>query len=504
MSDLTFHVSGPLMADLPFYVRRDADDRAAAHLERMEYITLVEPRQSGKTSLINQLVARFSRDGYVFAVRDLSAAKSWAGSRKEWYGSLGRWILDQLGFITPGERPGLPSDGGSWESFLVEIARRAQAKGLRIVIVLDEVGALPPDWATDFFLVIRSVYSTRQSLTFYQHLTFIIAGAFDPRSLIRDASVSDFNVDHRIPLEDFNVAQLSTLVRLLGLPARLCEDAVARLYYWTGGQPYLCQWLCLHLRQAGRLITDENLMSLVDNGVASFLQKELQHLSRIKGLQGSPEMLAYVRLIVTDPRARFSAGLNDKHFYLAHVVGLIKTDEDGLCQIRNRLYERALAEIEDSAAAACVEMRSDPCVLPPAAGAFEYDVFVSYSREDAGWVRDKLVPYLESERVRFCIDSREFPVGEATVESAEKGVRLSQKIILVMTPAWVRSAWGKYEVLLMLTRHPSGGGRILPLMLRECVVPEVLKPFNYLDLTEDESFSTQMPILLTAIRKPLS
>lgn len=498
MSDFTFPTAGPLMDTSPFYVRREADGTAAVHLERMEYVTLAEPRQSGKTSLINQLIARYSGKGYAFAVRDLGPARSRSASPKEWYTSLGHWILERLDFVAPGDRPAAPSDGGSWESFLVEIAKRAEANGVRLAVVLDEVGAFPAELATDFFSVIRSVYSTRQSLPFYQHLTFIIAGAFDPRSLIRDKSVSDFNVDHRIHLADFSVEQISALVSHLGLPPVVGEAAAARLQYWTDGQPYLCQWLCQYLKRHGAALKGMNIEAVVDAGVDTFFQEGNQHLSGIKGLKDQPALLGYIRQLVTEPRARFSASLNDSHFFLAHVAGVIKADSNSLCQIRNRIYERALAEVESSTVVnAAAGTRG---VLTASVDDYAYDVFISYSHEDVNWVQGQLVPYLNSHGVRICIDSSNFEVGIPVLENTKNAIRLSRKIILVMTPSWVGSVWASFEALLIQTLHPSGNGRILPLLVERCEVPDHLKIFTHLDFTQPDSFNTQMPRLMAALR----
>lgn len=82
MSDNPYRTGGSLPANSPVYIQREADRKAALHLRRMDYISLIEPRQHGKTSLINQLIGQFSSYGYIFAFRDMSAAKASTGSLK--------------------------------------------------------------------------------------------------------------------------------------------------------------------------------------------------------------------------------------------------------------------------------------------------------------------------------------------------------------------------------------------------------------------------------------
>lgn len=345
MNQISYQAGGPLLADSSVYILREADEKAAAHLHRMEYVTLVEPRQHGKSSLINHLIGRFPSEEYVFAMRDLMAAKSSATSLAEWYTSLGKWILRQLRFIPRDQRPDAPTDSASWEDFLADIAESARDADKNVVIVLDEIGAMPSEWATDFFSVIRSVYTSRQSLPFWRHLTFVIAGAFDPKELIQDDTISNFNVDQRIPLDDFGLPRVKQLVAHLGLSGELTEAVARRIHYWTDGQPYLCQLLCLRLAERRELLTKCPTDGLVDEAVERFFRDDTHHLVRVRDLARNPDLLGYTRRIAVEPGSRFNAGLNDRHFYLAHINGVIKAGSDGRCQIRNRIYERALAEI---------------------------------------------------------------------------------------------------------------------------------------------------------------
>ncbi len=148
---MTFQAGGSLPGDSPVYIERDADGKAAAFLVGMNYITIIGPRQSGKTSLINHLIHNFSRSNFVFARRELNIPKSSKQSNDQWYQSLGSWILRQLSFLPRKKLPTPPIDAGSWEEFLAVIAVNAHSLNKRIVIALDEIGAIPQSIATDFF-----------------------------------------------------------------------------------------------------------------------------------------------------------------------------------------------------------------------------------------------------------------------------------------------------------------------------------------------------------------
>ena len=386
MSD-PFQVGGPLLAGSPVYIMRESDKRASDLLQRMEYITLVEPRQHGKTSLIFRLIGEFGSKMFAFALCDLMAAKVSNASCEAWYTALGLRILDQLDFIPDDRRPTPPIDSSSWETFLAAIAKESVRSGQKIVIVLDEIGAMPSEWATNFFSIIRSVYTTRQSCEYWRHLTFVISGAFNPRDLIKDKTVSNFNIDQRVNIYDFDESQVSSLVDRIGLPDREAEAAANRIYHWADGQPYLTQYLCNALTPCRADGGAELIKSLVDHAVEIFFREDTNHLSRVVELVDDPSLLAYVQKITSGTPARFSPGLNDKQFRLAHILGVIKADTQGRCRIRNRIYKRALEDCEGLVdGEEGLEKTEDQQLTgeyPEPRRPLRFSIFVSYSHKDA-------------------------------------------------------------------------------------------------------------------------
>ena len=132
---------------------------------------------------------------------------------------------------------------------------------------------------------------------------------------------------------------------------------------------------------------------------------------------------------------------------------------------------------------------------------FRYDAFISYSHKDRSWVRGTLLPRLEGEGLRVCIDYRDFEIGVPSLINMENAVRDSRKTLLVLTPDWVASDWTAFEALLVQTDDPIGRGkRLLPLMVQKCQLPERLRMFSYLDLTDPAEFDFQVERLLAAIR----
>jgi hypothetical protein len=152
-------------------------------------------------------------------------------------------------------------------------------------------------------------------------------------------------------------------------------------------------------------------------------------------------------------------------------------------------------------------MNRSPNATPPESSEpsddFQYDAFISYSHQDSAWVSNVLLPRLEGERLRVCIDTRDFEVGVPSLVNMENAVEHSRKTLLVLTPNWLASEWTAFESLLVQTDDPIGRGRrILPLMVEPCQdqLPKRLKIFTYLDLTDPAQLDLQMKRLMDAIR----
>lgn len=132
---------------------------------------------------------------------------------------------------------------------------------------------------------------------------------------------------------------------------------------------------------------------------------------------------------------------------------------------------------------------------------FTFDVFISYSHRDLDWVRDWLLPRLESAGLRVCIDFRDFEIGAPSIINMENAVRQSVKTLLVLTPNWMQSEWTSFEALLIQTQDPVGTRRrLLPLMREQCTLPDRLGIFTHADFTDPANWDSELSRLINSIR----
>ncbi len=131
-----------------------------------------------------------------------------------------------------------------------------------------------------------------------------------------------------------------------------------------------------------------------------------------------------------------------------------------------------------------------------------HKIFISYSSKNAEWVKNWLVPKIESQGVPAHVDYRDFEIGVPSVINMERAVEQCAKTILVFTPDWVNSEWTQFEGLMLQTQDPIGlRKRILPLMLADCALPPRLKIFTYADFKNKNDWDSQFERLIAQVKK---
>ncbi len=342
---VNFITREPVPVDAPeLYVERPTDAQFDRYLRHNDYIAVIGPRLSGKTSLLvrkyNELSGR-QRDLPIYINLSLLATLSGAA----WYERLHTAILQGMRQAnrSDADERSLETRVASDELQLRDALLKALEGELHtrnLILMLDDVEMIPKPILTPLMAMIREVFSSRGMIDAFKRCVFVLAGCFLPDDLIADPSISPFRIAERIHMMDASikgVAQLTRLVSSAPTPTPPQTDWLTnQVYQWTEGDLYLTQRLCALLDEQPKLtpaIVDRVVENeLTEDGiferVIRYLERTPRLLTMLSGISSGVSPIRFTRLqrTVAD----------------AWLAGILKEDENGRCAIRNRVYQTTL------------------------------------------------------------------------------------------------------------------------------------------------------------------
>jgi WD40 repeat protein len=223
-----------------------------------------------------------------------------------------------------------------------------------VVIFVDEIdNVLNLKFKDDFFAFICSCYNKRADNPKYYRLTFALLGVVTPADLIANTNNTPFNIDSRaIEMTGFQLEQVTPLEKgLIGIVSNP-KAVLKEVLKWTGGQPFLTQWLCQlvctypsmpcepdgEIGWVARIVRER----IIENW---WTQDKQQHLQTIRE-----------RLVSNEKRACRLLGLYQQILHLGklksddspeqmelRISGLV-VKQHGFFRVYNRIYESVFDE----------------------------------------------------------------------------------------------------------------------------------------------------------------
>jgi formylglycine-generating enzyme required for sulfatase activity len=112
-------------------------------------------------------------------------------------------------------------------------------------------------------------------------------------------------------------------------------------------------------------------------------------------------------------------------------------------------------------------------------------VFISYSHADSQFV-DQLADRLKAVGVGVRLDKWEIQVGDSITGKVNEAIEASDFFVAVLSRASVKSKWVKEELNTALIRNiEEKNAFILPVLIEECRIPEMLRHRRYADFAAD-------------------
>ncbi|MDB5073382.1 MAG: transrane sensor protein [Candidatus Eremiobacteraeota bacterium] len=128
-------------------------------------------------------------------------------------------------------------------------------------------------------------------------------------------------------------------------------------------------------------------------------------------------------------------------------------------------------------------------------------VFISYASHDSWFVR-RLNAELSKHNVRAWMYEWHISPGQNIPVEISNALDSSDVILVVLSPASIRSMWVRQEWTTALTASIDRGCLLIPILLDDCERPALLRPLRYVDFRENE-FEQPFNELLRALNKRL-
>jgi len=213
-----------------------------------------------------------------------------------------------------------------------------------VTIFIDEAErAVDLPFSGDLFAALHSCYMRRVSEPEYARLNFVVLGAAPRKQLCPDSNVSPFVPGRAIALEDFSLEECMVLAPGFGQPEAVTEALLARIHYWTRGQPYLTQKLARAVARRDADTADDVDAAVHDLFLAPGISREEPLLNHMRGLLAANSTRQRQAASVLSRLARGQEVIHDPSSSAQRLLdlgGFVSSDDNGMLRFRNRIVER--------------------------------------------------------------------------------------------------------------------------------------------------------------------
>ncbi len=287
-----YQVGGSLSEQASTYVVRQADFELYQGLKALKFCYVLNSRQMGKSSLRVRTMIRLKREGFATAAIEMGELCVAGVTPELFYNSFISLLVSKFNLAIDDE------DWCDSKSHILPSVRLSQfieqelleRFAQNIVIFIDEIdNVLSVDFKGDFFGFLRGCYNKRADNQKYHRLTFALLGVATPRELIGDTSRNPFNIETRaVELTGFQLDEAEPLEEGLVGVADNSQALMKEVLQWTGGQPFLTQWLCQLICNTSEFIDAgkeaESVAKIVEHCMIEnwLAQDKQQHLQTIR------------------------------------------------------------------------------------------------------------------------------------------------------------------------------------------------------------------------------
>ena len=348
-----FNTAGPCVPGDHYMIdKADRFSGVRQLIDDKRYFILHAPRQTGKTTIMLQLMDELnSESDYIALYVNVEAGQAWRNNIEQ----LNRTIVNEFRikakiYLPPEYQPSpacFADIGNEFSMFLVNWCLELPKP---LVLFMDEVDALISDGLLSVLRQLRAGYTQRPRA--FPHSLCII-GLRD----IRDYRIysdekkkymvggSAFNIkDKSIRIKDFTPEQICDLYRQHtdDTGQTFTQEALERIYYYTQGQPWLVnalgRELCFEEYAVPR--SQQVIVKDVNNAVEILIQRRDVHLDQLADKLTEPRVARVIEaILVGEKRAIDDITTEDRQYLID--LGLIRVGRRGL-EIANPIYREVV------------------------------------------------------------------------------------------------------------------------------------------------------------------
>ena len=315
------------------------------------YFLLHAPRQTGKTTLMLQLMEHLNQEGeYIALYLNVEAAQAWRNQITQVNQTIVNKFKMSAKIYLPSEfQPAPACFEDSTDSFSNFLTNWCLQLPKPLIVLMDEVDAIIGDGLISVLRQLRSGYTQRPRA--FPHALCLI-GLRDIRDyrIYSDASKryivggSAFNIKEKsIRLNDFTLEQVKELYaqHTQATAQKFTHHALQHIFDLTRGQPWLVNALGRELCFEEEAIDWKQTVHKADiDKVAEILIRRRDvHLDQLADKLTEPRVARIIESILVGERAKqeeFDGDLNEDKQYLID-LGLVRSGERGL-EIANPIY----------------------------------------------------------------------------------------------------------------------------------------------------------------------
>ena len=354
----TFGTQGPVNPEVNYVVSRtDEIEDFVDRVKKGKYIVLFAPRQTGKTTLFRAAMDALMAEAYFPIQLNFEAYVDLTSAA--FYRYLFQDIRQKIEHVFE-KQCSTPSgtlsqfldnteitDHLSMRNFFQQLAHflTFPDNQLKVVLIIDEFDAIPPDAVRGFLHSLRYIYLDNSGPRCPYSVG--IVGVKNITQLNYDRSISPFNIQDEFHLPNFTLAQVRELLEQYTeeVGQAFASEVITAIHKQTAGQPFLVNRCAQILTEEMNISKSKTItMSHFSQAHRRLLRERNTHiehlLTNIRRNRRFESLL--MRLVSYERGLPFS--LDNDIMNELTIYGVIAEGTDGMCEIVNPIYQHRILQ----------------------------------------------------------------------------------------------------------------------------------------------------------------